>query len=158
MVLSAVLAVGPRRWPFLVHAATAAAAAELAVRVLPLRTAARLAGAHLVLDESVAARDAWAELTPAERERCTLALRVAGRRPFRATCLRRSLLLAHLLRRRRPALRLGVTKKGGAVAAHAWLEIDGATLDPEAVAYRGLAPVPPAAGAPPAAPAPHAAA
>ena len=80
-------------------------------------------------------------VTAAERERCSLALRALGRRPLRATCLRRSLVLASLLRRHRPALRVGVTKSGGAVAAHAWLEIDGATLDPEAAQYRGLAPV-----------------
>lgn len=141
-----VLALGPRRWALLVRVAATAAVVEPAVRLLPLRTAARLAGARLELDQAVAERDAWPELTPAERERCALALRVLGRRPFRATCLRRSLVLASLLRRHRPALRVGVAKSGGAVAAHAWLEIDGATLDPEAAQYRGLAPVRAAGG------------
>lgn len=136
-----VLALGPRRWVLLARVVVTAALVEPAVRLLPLRTAARLAGARLELDHAVAERDAWSELTAAERERCTLALRALGRRPFRATCLRRSLVLASLLRRHRPALRVGVTKAGGAVAAHAWLEIDGATLDPEAAQYRGLAPV-----------------
>lgn len=136
-----VLALGPRRWALLARVATTALVVEPAVRLLPLRTAARLAGARLELDQAVAERDAWAELAPADRERCALALRLLGRRPFRATCLRRSLVLASLLRRHHPALRVGVAKTGGAVAAHAWLEIAGATLDPEAAQYRGLAPV-----------------
>jgi len=141
-----VLALGPRRWALLARVAATALLVEPAVRLLPLRTAARLAGARLELDPSVAERDAWPELAPADRERCALALRLLGRRPFRATCLRRSLVLASLLRRQRPALRVGVAKSAGAVAAHAWLEIAGATLDPEAAQYRGLAPVRPGAG------------
>ena len=136
-----VLALGPRRWAIVLRVVATAVLVEPAVRLLPLRTAARMAGAHLVLDGAIAARDGWPALSPAEHERCTLALRVLGRRPFRATCLRRSLVLASLLRRRRPALRVGVTKDAGAVAAHAWLEIGGATLDPEAAQYRGLAPL-----------------
>lgn len=140
-LVPALLAIGPRRWPFLVRVGATGLAAEAAVRILPLDVAARLAGARLLLDGTVVTRDAWPELTDTERERCALALRVLGRRPFQSTCLRRSLVLAALLRRWRPALRVGVAKTAGAVAAHAWLEIDGATLDPEAVAYRGLAPV-----------------
>lgn len=136
-----VLALGPRRWALLARVAATAVAVEAAIRLLPLRTAARLAGARLELDQAVAERDAWPGLAPADRERCELALRLLARRPFRATCLRRSLVLASLLRPHRPALRVGVAKSAGAVAAHAWLEIDGATLDPEAAQYRGLAPV-----------------
>lgn len=138
---AAVLALGPRRWALLARVAGTAAMVEAGVRVLPLRTVARLAGARLELDTAVAERDAWPELSPRDRDRCALALRLLGRRPFRATCLRRSLVLASLLRRQHPALRVGVAKSGGAVAAHAWLEIAGATLDPEAAQYRGLAPV-----------------
>lgn len=140
-LVSTVIALGPRRWAFLARVAATAVVVEPAVRLLPLRTAARLAGARLELDATVAGRDAWPELAPADRERCALALRVLGRRPFRATCLRRALVLATLLRRHRPALRVGVTKSRGTVAAHAWLELAGATLDPEAAQYRGLAPV-----------------
>lgn len=136
-----VLALGPRRWALLARVAATAVVVEAAIRLLPLPAAARLAGARLELAPAVAARDAWRELTPVDRDRCELALRLLARRPFRATCLRRALVLATLLRRRRPALRVGVTKTAGAVAAHAWLELDGATLDPEAAQYRGLAPV-----------------
>lgn len=142
MRVARVIALGPRRWAFLARVAATAAVVEPAVRLLPLPAAARLAGARLDLGPHVAERDAWPELTPADRERCELALRVLAHRPFRATCLRRALVLATIVRRHRPALRVGVTKTAGAVAAHAWLELAGASLDPEAAQYRGLAPVP----------------
>ncbi len=141
-----VLALGPRRWAFLVRVAATAVGAEVAVRLLPLRIAARLAGAHLELEPTVAERDAWQDLPPRDRDRCDLALRLLGRRPLNATCLRRSLVLASVLRHRRPALRVGVAKSGGAVVAHAWLELAGATLDPDAVQFRPLAPVRSTAG------------
>lgn len=47
------------------------------------------------------------------------------------TCLRRALATGYVLRHRSPALRIGVAKRDGVVTAHAWLEIDGRTLDPE---------------------------
>jgi hypothetical protein len=49
--------------------------------------------------------------------------------PWRRTCLRRSVVLFHLLRRagRPVVLHIGVRKDpGGALAAHAWLSQDGA--------------------------------
>lgn len=141
MGVARLIRLGPRRWAFLARVAVTAALVEPTVRLLPLRTAARLAGARLDLGPDVAERDAWPELAPVDRERCDLALRLLAHRPFRATCLRRALVLATIVRRHRPALRVGVTKAAGAVAAHAWLEIAGATLDPEAAQYRGLAPV-----------------
>ena len=55
--------------------------------------------------------------------------------PWRYTCLRRSLVLYHLLRRagRAVELRVGVRKESdGALAAHAWLVRDGAPyLEPD---------------------------
>ena len=57
--------------------------------------------------------------------------------PWRNTCLRRSVVLFHLLRRRgRPvALRIGVRRdaaRGGALEAHAWLVRDGVPyLEPD---------------------------
>jgi hypothetical protein len=56
---------------------------------------------------------------------------IAARRgPYRATCLRESLALWWLLRRRGiPAeLRIGVRKEGVALLAHAWVEQGGAPL------------------------------
>lgn len=64
---------------------------------------------------------------------------VLTRWPFGDTCLRRCLLLGHRLRRFGPVLRIGVRREPeGAFAAHSWLEIDGATLDPTASRYTVL--------------------
>ena len=55
---------------------------------------------------------------------------------YRATCLRQSLVLGWLLRRRRiPAeLRIGVRKDGDDLQAHAWVELEGQALnDPAGV-------------------------
>lgn len=139
--LGALVALGPRSWPFVARVALTATAIELAVRTLPLPTATRLFGVRSAAGPGEPG-DAWQLLTPRERARCTLALRVVAGPPFSATCLRRSLLLGHLLRRRQPTLQVGVAKDAGRVAAHAWIEIAGASLDPESSAYR---PLPPAA-------------
>lgn len=151
MRLARLLRLGPRRWAFLARVGVTAALVEVAVRTLPLPTVARVAGVPLVGSGAVAgarppddaAHDGWALLTPRERARGELALRAVEHRPFRATCLRRSLLLGHLLRSRGPVLRVGVKKVAGVVSAHAWVEIDGASLDPDAAAYRTLTPAGP---------------
>jgi hypothetical protein len=55
----------------------------------------------------------------------------ANHGPYRATCLRQSLALWWLLRRRRiPAeLRIGVRKEQGELQAHAWVEHNGQALN-----------------------------
>lgn len=67
------------------------------------------------------------------RARATARLVEAAARegPYRANCLRRSLVLWWLLRRQRvPAeLRLGVRKRDGSFEAHAWVELDGRALN-----------------------------
>src|SRR5690606_26453267 len=58
---------------------------------------------------------------------------IAGRRgPLAANCLPQSLLLYFLLRRRgfAPTLKIGVRKQEAALDAHAWVELDGHSLDP----------------------------
>ncbi len=61
----------------------------------------------------------------------------ASHGPYRATCLRQSLALWLLLRRRGiPAeLRIGVRKEGGDLQAHAWVEHQGATLAQENLSH-----------------------
>ena len=57
---------------------------------------------------------------------------IAARRGFyRASCLPKSLMLAHLLRRQGIAadLRVGVRKVAGALEAHAWVEHNGQPLN-----------------------------
>jgi hypothetical protein len=60
---------------------------------------------------------------------------------YRATCLRQSLALWWLLRRRGiPAeLRIGVRKDSGDLQAHAWVEHAGAPLDPGSPGYVAFA-------------------
>lgn len=44
------------------------------------------------------------------------------------TCLRQSLVAGHLLRSRRPKLRIGASSDADGFRAHAWLELDGVRL------------------------------
>ena len=58
---------------------------------------------------------------------------VLRRWPWGDTCLRRALLLGHRLSWLDPTLRIGVRRDGdGEIGAHAWLEIGGRCIDPEA--------------------------
>lgn len=66
---------------------------------------------------------------------------IAGRHgAIQATCLRQSLLLHWLLRRRGldPQLRLGVRKHEGDFDAHAWIELDGVALAQRDLLHRPL--------------------
>lgn len=61
---------------------------------------------------------------------------------FTPTCLVRSLVLAAMLRRRGldAQLRIGARKEAGQFEAHAWVELDGAMLDPAAGAMPEFVP------------------
>ena len=75
----------------------------------------------------------------AELQRLTAA--VLRRSPFRMTCLKQTLILCALLHRRGlPAdLKIGLTKHGEALQAHAWIEHEGCVLlDEPDVAQRFL--------------------
>jgi hypothetical protein len=90
-------------------------------------------------------------LLPRERRRGTTAptlpvdriqwlVAVAGRRSWRRpTCLQEALVLAWVLRREGHAtrLRIGVTRQGGRLQGHAWLEHDGRMLagSPDSTTY-----------------------
>lgn len=66
---------------------------------------------------------------------------IAGRHgPISATCLRQSLLLYGLLRRRglQPDLRLGVRKQAEAIDAHAWVELEGQALAPTPIQHQAF--------------------
>jgi hypothetical protein len=75
-----------------------------------------------------------ARLTPSQQARVAAIGAVYRRWPFGDTCLRRALADGHTLRSRSPVLRVGVTRRDGAVLAHAWIEFDGMSLgsDPAA--------------------------
>lgn len=63
---------------------------------------------------------------------------IAGRRgPISAKCLPQSLLIYCLLRREglNPELKIGVRKQGNVMDAHAWVELDGQSLDPTEITH-----------------------
>lgn len=70
----------------------------------------------------------------------------ANRGPYRATCLRQSIALWWLLRRRGIAaeLRIGVRKDEGELQAHAWVEHEGRALNDPRGVTRGYAAFTPA--------------
>lgn len=94
--------------------------------------------------ERMSRNEAPHRASPTEMDASISATRIAaiaGRRgPVAATCLRQSLLLFWLLRRRglAPELKLGVLKQDGAVDAHAWVELEGQSLDPQPIAHQAF--------------------
>lgn len=104
---------------------------------LPLMSAClRLLGYRrtLAMVESRSGMPARHSATAAERDRALrLAglLAVAGRHGLRATCLPQAMLLHLLLRRRGldPQLKLGVRRTEAGPDMHAWVELEGDSLD-----------------------------
>lgn len=101
---------------------------EVAVRVASLPRLARHLGIGLGLPPEASGRPAivW---TATEKRQVRSARRVVrnwmlGPGP----CLRESLVIGYLLRRRDPHLQLGVAHRGTDLAAHAWLVVGDATI------------------------------
>jgi hypothetical protein len=67
---------------------------------------------------------------------------LARRRPFRSSCLTRSIVLMTLLQRRgiTTELRIGVCRVGQSVDAHAWIEHNGVPLNDQATAAQTFLP------------------
>ncbi len=128
-----VLRMPPRRWRDLVVAAVVAARVERALRSGGLERAARIGGVRVGMTGSAAdvGTVSQVDFTDREREQLDTAWRLLRQPPFNGTCLRRALVGGYFVRHRDPLLRIGVTKANGEVAAHAWLEIDGVSLDPD---------------------------
>lgn len=123
----------PRDYAAVASAMATQARIEWALRRRPLPAIAQVFGVPLDTGSGMPATEPFAErLTAAERRSLRAARRVLRHWPWDDTCLRRALATGHVLRHRRPTLRVGVAKTDGEVRAHAWLEIGGRTLDPEA--------------------------
>jgi hypothetical protein len=138
-------AVPIREWPAVVAAVGVAALAEIELRVSKLPSTARRLGVPLAVQrpglaaptgpETAAALEPspyqprlpnWAKL------RLRAVHRVMRHWPFGDTCLRQALVAGQRLRKLHPVLQVGVAKDDGVVKAHAWLQIDGISLDPAA--------------------------
>ena len=128
-----VLRYPPRRWADLVVAVCVAARVEYALGRGGLKRSAEIARVRVGMTGTAAEAGTLADvdLSSREREKLDTAWRLLRHPPFNGTCLRRALVGAYFLHDREPLLRIGVTKKDGVVAAHAWLEVDGVSLDPD---------------------------
>ncbi|WP_165372808.1 lasso peptide biosynthesis B2 protein [Pengzhenrongella frigida] len=117
---------------------------EVGLRVAPLPRLVRFVGVTLgdgpaadgpaqggaSLPEEASPPGTTLPLTAVERQGVLDAHRILRRGPFADTCLRRALLVGHVLRPYAPVLHIGVAKSDGRVTAHAWLVADGVNLDP----------------------------
>lgn len=121
--------------PSLVRVGVVLAVVEVGLRVLPVARLARLLGVPLKLSAEQAPARAGPLSLPfrqSELRQVWLAPRVVRHWPFGpGPCLRESLVVGHALRRHHPSLRLGVSLDGEAMSAHAWLELDGTSLEPD---------------------------
>jgi hypothetical protein len=122
-------------------AVVTAVVVEVGLRSLRIPLLAALLGVPLATDAS--------DVAPAvisgfdfglDRPRVRAALLVVRHWPFGGAgkCLRRSLIVGSLVRHRRPVLRIGVSRASGGFDAHAWIVIDGISLDASASLYRPL--------------------
>lgn len=132
-----------REWPDVVAAAGVALVVEIGLRTVGLPRLSRWMGAPLQLDGAPDAPDfMFPSLEPWAKRRLSAVRRVLRHWPFGDTCLRLALVSGRRLRKLGPMLRVGVTKQDGELKAHAWLEIDGVSLDPAAPQlFAVLAPV-----------------
>lgn len=120
----------------LVHAALLYAVAEVALRVAPVQRVCSwfrvpLAfGEHQLIYPSQAP---WLVFDDHERRKKRAVQRLAPHLyGDERGCLRRALVLGHLLRQRNPTLHLGVRRTAeGTFGAHAWIEIEGVRLEPD---------------------------
>lgn len=129
-------------------AETAAAVARLGVIEIGLRRSTvpdlcRRLGIGIDVDNATAPGPDPAVLPRWAATPVRACLAVAARWPAGDTCLRRCLLVGHRLRALGPVLRIGVRRdEAGAFGAHAWLELDGRTLDASAGGFTALARLP----------------
>jgi Transglutaminase-like superfamily len=108
--------------PMLAEGLAALALASLAIAVLPFK---KVAAAASVAGPREARRDAETV------RRVRGAVQGWGRRvPWKAVCFQRGLALHWMLRRRgiRSVLLYGARRKGDGLAAHVWVDVDGATV------------------------------
>lgn len=115
-----------------------AALVELGLRFLSLSRVCALLRIHLGVDGLAPVHAQLATLSDSERRRIALVHRILARVPWDGRCLRRSLLIGHVLRHKHPVLRLGTVRRDGTLVFHAWVEVDGGFLD-EGWSYRSLA-------------------
>jgi hypothetical protein len=112
---------------------------ELGLRTSTLPVLCRRLGLVVDLGSGAPPARRPAALPDGHRRAIRAALILVSRWPVGDTCLRRSLLVGHRLRRHGAVLRIGVARgPDGAFVAHSWLELDGATLDSSPADFAAL--------------------
>jgi len=122
-----VVSLGPTRWLSMVEVAASAVVLEWRLRRWDIVRVAQKMG--VATEDGGAAPSGDLHLSPQEAREVADVRRVLTYGPFNGTCLRQSLLVGHVLRRRSTVLRIGVRKTSGVVKAHAWLLVDGHCVD-----------------------------
>lgn len=117
-----------------------ALACEVLIRARPLPEVARLFGVSLRPEPDHDTGERLDDILP---DWALFRLRMTGlvmrRWPVDGTCLRRSLVAGQRIRRLNPVLRIGVaTGTPGSLDAHAWIEVNGSSLDRESERYEML--------------------
>jgi hypothetical protein len=124
-----------------------AVAVELGLRTVRLERLATALGVPIRWDEVPDASNASdaSDASPADlslpawaARRHAAVERVMDRWPGGGTCLRRCLISGQRLRVLDPCLRVGVARDAGELRAHAWIEIEGASLDPDVGRFQPL--------------------
>jgi len=122
-----------------VKVAALASVSELGLRWVTLERTAQVLRVRCGGTEATTSGSAIADLPLWARRRLHVVSVVMRRWPVDGTCLRHSLVAGNRLRRLRPILRIGVTTDPvSRIAAHAWLEIGGRSLDPTHQRYHAL--------------------
>lgn len=109
-------------------------AIEVALRACPVSAASKILRIDLFESQrsSPSQSDVAPTFTSFEMDRVA-ASKLLCRKLFRTDrfglCLRESLVVASVLRRHRPVVMVGTAKRGGSIAAHAWVEVGGFALD-----------------------------
>ena len=112
---------------------------EALVRWRPLPELARRFRVGLGSDGPLAVETPLESLPPWATTRLRIARRVMRNWPVDGVCLRHTLIAGHRVAALRPMLHIGVAiSDPGVLQAHAWLEIDGRSLDVESKNYERL--------------------
>ncbi len=143
--------VSRRDWPAVFVTVATGLGVEIGLRTMKLPRLARLVGAPLADTDTDAGSGSGSEseseqlvLPPEAVRRLQICVRILRRWPFDEKCLRLSLVCGHRIRSLRPRLVVGVALVEDQVRAHAWLTVDGVSLDPSGAAdFAVLQPVRP---------------
>lgn len=108
-----------------------AVAVEIGLRVLSLPALARLLGVRLGTrrPDQISEVRANAEMDEAENQSARAVELIFRNWPLGGSCLRKSLVLARVLRKRNRLIRIGVARANEGFTAHAWVEVEGVSFD-----------------------------